>query len=269
MKMNRKLERNQLKKNFLKEIIMRLDFQGVLQTEMEKVLLRVKPYLKEKAFNRYNEKVNNQAVIEGISIKDATSQIVYSFMDENSGYTLDLSATSIVLSVKTVGYSPFENYSEIFSYVASVYKDEIDFFTVVRFGFRKINFCFVKELDQIGNYFESKYYGVEEPITEFDIATVNRTSRLSDGKKNINLRYIIEQGEIDCDLYFKVTLDSDIYSTDEETIIRAMADKNELSAINETLFRIYCGVISDQLMAILLSEDDNLPEGLVGVENNE
>lgn len=267
--MDRKLERSQLKKNFLKEIIMRLDFQGVLQAEMEKVLLKVKPYLKEKAFNRYNEKVNNQAVIEGTSIKEASSQIVYSFMDENSGYTLDLSTTSIVLSVKAVGYSPFEKYSEIFAYVASVYKDEIDFFTVVRFGFRKINFCFIKQLDQIGIYFEPKYYGVEEPVSEFDIATVNRTSRLSDGKKNVNLRYIVEQGEIDQDVYFKVTLDSDIYSNDENTIKVVLSNKDELSAINETLFKIYCGAITEKLAEVLLSEDNSLPEGIVGVEENE
>ena len=267
--MERKIERNQLKKNFLKEIIMRLDFQGVLQAEMEKILIKVKPYLKEKSFNRYNEKINNKAVIEGTSIKEATSQIVYSFTDENSGYTLDLSTTSIVLSVKSVGYSPFENYSDIFSYVASVYREEIDFFTVTRFGLRKINFCFIKDLKLIGVYFESKYYGVEEPISEFDIGSVNRTSRLSDGKKNINLRYIVEQGEINQDTFFKVTLDSDIYSTDEDTINQILNEKSELLAINDILFAIYCGAITEQLMDILLSEEGSLTECLVGVENNE
>ena len=51
--MERKLERNQLKKNFLKEIIMRLDFQGVLQAEMEKILIKVKPYLNDKAHSHF------------------------------------------------------------------------------------------------------------------------------------------------------------------------------------------------------------------------
>ena len=45
--------------------------------------------------------------------------------------------------------------------------------------------------------------------------------------------------------------------------------KSELSSINEMLFTIYCGVITGQFAEILLSEDDNIPEGLVGVENNE
>lgn len=43
-----KIERNYFKQNFLKEIIIRLDFQGVLQAEMEEILMKVKPYLKTK-----------------------------------------------------------------------------------------------------------------------------------------------------------------------------------------------------------------------------
>ena len=55
--MERPIERSQLKRNFLNEIIMRLDFQGVLQAEMEKVILKAKPFLKEKSFNRYRENI--------------------------------------------------------------------------------------------------------------------------------------------------------------------------------------------------------------------
>jgi hypothetical protein len=35
------------------------------------------------------------------------------------------------------------------------------------------------------------------------------------------------------------------------------------------LFTIYCGAITEQLADTLLSEEENLPECLVGVENNE
>ena len=49
--------------NFLKTIIVRLDFQGVFEPEMEKILPLVKPYLKEKAFNRYEKKTSNRIEI--------------------------------------------------------------------------------------------------------------------------------------------------------------------------------------------------------------
>lgn len=140
------------------------------------MLLKVKPYLKEKDFNRYRENVNNQAVIEGNSIKEATSQIEYCFMAETTGYTLKLSNTSVILSIVTAGYSPFENYSEIFSHVVSIYKAEIDFFTVKRFGLRKINHCYVKRMEDIEVYFDPKYYCCQEPATGFGVMSINRVS---------------------------------------------------------------------------------------------
>ena len=266
--MNRKLERNQLKKNFLQEIIIRLDFQGVLQPEMEKVLLIAKPYLKEKSFKRYNEIVNNQTIVEGTSPKDFSSPITYTFMDDNYGFALALSTTSIVMSIQSEVYSPFENYSEIFSYIASLYNEEIDFFTVKRFGLRKINYCFVKRVSDINKYFDSKYFDLEEPISGFDIETINRTSSLSYGKKNLNLRYAVEKGNLDKEPFYKVTLDSDIYSVDKATIHSIIENKDEMASINEMLFTIYCGALTDQMAELLTSEND-LPEGLAGVENNE
>ena len=262
------IERSQLKKNFLNEIIMRLDFQGVLQAEMEKVLLEVKPYLKGKAFNRYNENINNQAIIEGTSVKEATSQIEYCFTAETTGYTLKLSSSSIILSIRTAGYSPFESYSEIFSHIAAVYKEKIDFFTVKRFGLRKINICYVKQMEDIEVYFDPRYYCCHEPITGYSSMTISRTSQLTDGKKNINLKFAVDQGEIEKEAYYRVTLDIDTYSLNEATITSIIEDKDELMATNETLFEIYCNVLGDKMFEILSSDDDNIPEGLAGIESN-
>ena len=267
--MERSVERSQLKKNFLNEIIMRLDFQGVLQAEMEKVLQEVKPYLKGKAFNRYNENINNQALISVASIKEATSQIEYCFTAEDTGYTLKLSNTSIILSIRTAGYSPFEEYSEIFSHVAEIYKAKIDFFTVKRFGLRKINFCYVKNMADIEGYFDSRYYCCQEPITGYNSTAINRMSQLTDGKKNLNLKFAVDEGEIEKESYYRVTLDADIYSLDDKTITTIIEDKSQMMAVNETLFRVYCGVITESLFEVLSSDDDNIPEGLAGIENNE
>lgn len=267
--MDRSIERSQLKKNFLNEIIMRLDFQGVLQAEMEKVILEAKPYLKGKSFDRYNENINNQAVIEGVSVKETYSQIEYCFTAEATGYTLKLSNTSIIMSVRTAGYSPFEDYSEIFAHIAAIYQEKIDFFTVKRFGLRKINYCFVKRMEDIEVYFDSKYYCCHEPITGYSTMAINRTSQLTDGRKNLNLKFAVDQGEIEKEAYYRVTLDADIYSVDEKTITSIITDKEQMMATNEMLFKVYCSVITEQLFKILSSDDDNIPDGLAGIENNE
>ena len=70
--------RTDLHYNFLKNIIVRLDFQGVFEPEMEKILPLVKPYLKEKAFKRYEKKTNKQFeinVVNGIPQAPATSSL--------------------------------------------------------------------------------------------------------------------------------------------------------------------------------------------------
>ena len=50
------INRESLKFNFLKKVIVRLDFQRVLDSQMGNFLDIVKPYLSEMGFNRYCSK---------------------------------------------------------------------------------------------------------------------------------------------------------------------------------------------------------------------
>ncbi len=116
------VNRNELHHNFLKSVIVRLDFQGVLEAEMEKVLLHVKPFAKEKGFSRYIEKNANQIDIavsdngmpESIETTNRVRrQKVYSFIDENRGFVLDVSNSFICLTINTTHYTPFDDYCDI------------------------------------------------------------------------------------------------------------------------------------------------------------
>lgn len=258
-----KLQRSDLKKNFLKEIIMRLDFQGVLQAEMERILMEVKPYLKGKSFNRYEEKI----IDDGNSITDMKSQISYAFMSDVMGYTIGLSVSSIILTIRTQGYSSFDEYAELFAFIAKVYKSKIDFFTVKRFGLRKINFCFSDNREVITKYFNNAYFNCESPATGFESQTTERIDRLSNGIHNINMRYAIEQGQLENDLVYKVTLDSDIYVTDQSEIERLLFKEESINEVNETLFRIYLNAITEDFIKVLCSDEDSVD--IIGVESNE
>ena len=89
------------------------------------------------------------------------------FTAEASGFMVELSTSYIVLTVRTQSYASFEDYASIFCYIADTYRKKIDFFTVKRFGLRKINFCFVKDKAKITKYFSESYYNCEEPISDF------------------------------------------------------------------------------------------------------
>lgn len=264
-----KIKRNDLKKNFLKEIIMRLDFQGVLQAEMDKVLIRVKPYLKEKSFNKYEEKIANKIINNGEAATELKSQIVFSFLAESAGYTIDLSNTSIILTVSSQAYAPFEEYSLIFLKIASIYNEEIDFFTAKRFGLRKINFCFIRNREKINEYFDSHYYNCDVPLAGYESREVERIDRLSTEESNINLRYRVEDGELNEQQYYRVTLDSDVYVGKQEVIEKIIFDEDEMMRINEKLFEIYLNVLTDKFIMLLVDEEEPDLEILMGVEPNE
>ena len=54
---NAMVNRESLNYNFLKSIIVRLDFQRVLNSEMETFLVKAKQLLNENGFNRFVEKI--------------------------------------------------------------------------------------------------------------------------------------------------------------------------------------------------------------------
>lgn len=54
------ITRTDFRFNLLKNIIVRIDFQGVLEVEMEKILMLIKPYLKDQGFSRYMRKRSNE-----------------------------------------------------------------------------------------------------------------------------------------------------------------------------------------------------------------
>lgn len=261
--------RGDLKKNFLKEIIMRLDFQGVLQAEMEKVLLEVKPYLKKKNFGRYQEKISNQITNDNTGIKDVKAQIVYSFAAETLGYTLEMSTSCVSLSVKTQGYASFDEYSEIFCNVVNIFREKIDFFTSTRFGLRKINFCFLKHHESINEYFAPEYYNCGTPISGLEMQNVERNDRLVCGAQKLNLRYAVEQGQLGEEVVYKLTLDTDIYLLNQAEIDKYLFDEKKLSEINEKVFRIYIGVLTDKMIELLTNDHEEGLEEILGVESNE
>lgn len=265
---NTDIKRSDLRRNFLKEIIMRLDFQGVFQPEMEKILINIKSYLKEHSFTRYDQKITNQIISED-DVTDFKSEIVHEFTNESSGYMFRLSTSNIILTVSSQAYSPFEDYSQLFSYIADVYRQNIDFFTVQRFGLRKVNTCFVKEKESVSKYFSQAYYNCEDLIPGFSTNSVIRRDTLSDNNRNINMKYEIEEGKIGEEPAYKITLDTDIYLTSKEDIEQTVFKEVALYDLNEIIFKIYINVITDELIDILSRDESPSPDEIMGVDDNE
>lgn len=270
-----KIERNYFKQNFLKEIIIRLDFQGVLQAEMEEILMKVKPYLKTKKFNRYEQKIKSKVYSESNNGwreennplgEQYGNNIAHLFTNEDNGYMINLSATYICLKVKTNKYIPFEEYAVTFMDVANIYNDSIDFFTVQRLGLRKNNFCFFTKKDVINHYFKDKYFDYFENTNIF---SSEKRATFGIEEYKMNLLYGIEQGKLKDNVVYKTILDLDIYLDDIKVIEKTIFEDRDMSQLNDKLFNVYVDALTPQFRSMLSREDTIWAEEIIGVDKNE
>ena len=84
----------------------------------------------------------------------------------------------------------------------------------------------------------------------------------------ITINFRIKTFNITKFLYFSLSFYY-IFSLDEATITSIIEDQEQMMATNEVLFKVYCGVIAEPLFNILTSDEDTVPDGLAGIENNE
>lgn len=271
------IERNEFKNNILKQVIMRLDFQGVLPKELELILSTIKPFLVKKGFTRYDKRIENEIEIPmgmiqpdlNLSSPNIKNIEVHSFTDENKGYSIDLSVSFICLRINEIKYIPFEEYANVFMEIAEHYKNNIDFFSVKRFGLRKINFCFLKKLENLTKYFNDNYYSYNKLYNNTNNLISERRETFSVGDCKVNLLHGISQGQLDKIIMYKVVLDSDIYLDQQECIEQMIFFEKNINKLNDKLFEIYIDSITDKFKKLLKTEDFDFSSEIIGVEKNE
>ncbi|HHX14342.1 MAG TPA: TIGR04255 family protein [Clostridiales bacterium] len=272
------VKRSDLHHNFLKSIIVRLDFQGVLESEMDKVLIHIKPYAKEHGFLRYEEKNANQIDIaftdKGIqnsfeATNKVRSQKVFSFINEDRGFVLDVSNNFICLMVNTTRYTPFEDYCLIIPSIAEIYNNNIDFFTVKRFGLRKINECLILEKERIKEFFAPAFFSYFDCLDGVNIIQSNHANFFIIDKYHINLHSNIAQGTFDGKILYSIRLDIDSYLDNTEQINLLLSDSEEMKKVNDLIFKIYISSITERFIELLTDESDFDNTIMIGVEPNE
>lgn len=269
------VKRNELHHNFLKSVILRLDFQGVLESEMEKIVVCVKHLAKETGFSRYMEKILNQIgiAVPGEGATDAIEktskarfQKIYSFIDETRGFVLDLSNSFICLTVNATHYSPFEEYRDIIPAVADIYKANIDFYTVTRLGFRKINECLIEDKSLIKKYFRPEHFSYYDLMGSLNTIQSNHLNIFNYDKYHVNLITNITQGKSEGKTVYSVRLDTDAYLDRESDILPFLNDQEAQVEMNDLLFKIYLSLLTDSFIDLLASENDFDNTLMIGVE---
>lgn len=271
------VKRSSFKYNFLKQIILRLDFQGVLPMEMEGILIKIKPFLKGKDFNRYEQRVENEIEIPmGLfqSINEQPMPAVHNinihcFIDENKGYSVDLSTNFICMKVNAAKYISFDDYADTFMGLVNIYRETIDFLTVKRFGLRKINFCFLKEIEFLNKYFNPQYFSSYSLFDNTEVFASEKKENFKTDNGKINLICGVSQGQLEGKIIYKISLDSDIYIDNTKEIETIIFENNQITDLNDKLFYIYLDAITNEFGNMLCNDETEWSEEIIGVEKNE
>lgn len=271
------VKRSDLHHNFLKSIILRLDFQGVFESEMETVIKEVKTYAKNKGFTRYEEKILNHPSIsieidgqeQPLPTNKISGQMIYTFVNEIKGFVLNVSSSFISLVINSACYTPFEDYCSFISEIATIYEEKIDFFTVVRLGYRKTNECLTYDIFKINEYFSPSYFNFFDDIPDVENLQSNKLDRFNVESCHVNLASNIVQGKYEGKKAYSIKLDTDVYLDSTSDIHRGLKDNALLKKMNDLHFEIFIQSLTEKFIEELSKIDGCEFGGLIGIENNE
>ena len=278
LKNRESLTRADLKHNFLKTIIIRFDYSGISEPELEGVISKIKPVLFEKGYYRLSIELATEmdfqlddperVEMEGLPVQGVRRQKVYVFKNQNEGIQLKLSPVFAFILIEKTKYIRFTDYSGTLLDVVNIIKGEIPFFNPTRFGLRKINQCIINDAKLINTYFEPAYFRL------FSI-NADDFSKISEAKDciihqnyNINFTRTIVHGELDGKDAFQLVLDSDIYLLETDGVHALLNDPQMLNPMNELLFDIYKMVLTEQFIG-KLQMDCFTDKEIKGVERND
>lgn len=272
------LTRSDLKHNFLKTIIIRFDFSGISEPELENVISEIKPILHSKGYNKlsiqwatemdFQLEDPESIEIEGLPIQDIRRQKVYVFGNQTEGIQLKLSPVFAFILIEKTKYIDFSDYSSTLLEIVSVIKKKIPFFNPTRFGLRKINQCIINDRNRINDYFEPAYFHLFS-LDDRDFTKIfSAKDCFIHENNNINFSRTIVSGELDGNTAYQLVLDSDIYVLETDVMIQLLDNPSMLTPMNELLFNVYKQVLTEDFIQ-KLQMDIFAESDIKGVEKND
>ena len=174
--------REALKYNFLKKIIIRFDYDGMDDTELDQVLSDVSLKLKEHGYtNRTIETATEMQIqfddpesgnYSEVYGKKVREQKVFVFHNENPQVKLGISSSSACINIEETKYVDCLIYCDVLWKVMKIISEsgKVPFFEFKRFGLRKINQCFLRDIKCLNKYFEPAHFHVFKFQDESSVA---------------------------------------------------------------------------------------------------
>lgn len=262
--------RTDLKHNFLDNIIIRFDFNGIFENELEKCVSTLKKTLKKNKYNfaheEYAKEVDfkiNDPDIELISPTNIRQQKVYVFHNVEDGLTFKISRSFAIINSSNKKYMSFSDYAPPLIEIINILKT-ITYFNITRFGIRKINICILKDITKLYNYFKKEhFYLYDKEKTQI----YEQRQTYIQNQYNINLIRNIVLGKYDENSAYQIAIDADIYTLSSEQIDELLNNHSKINEMNNILFEIYISMLTKKFIK-QLTRDIFVDNNLIGVVKN-
>ena len=272
--------RKEIKHNFLKQIMFRMDFKGLLENDVENSVSEVRQFLYENGLVDLNTRTENQMDLQvkidlnlpeenPFSVRNISTDTVYVFKSNDQNEIIEISRTFLTLTV-TVDqvYSGFDKYVELLVKFIIALKTKSPFFKVMRIGLRKINLCYVDDLNTLSEYFVTGAFNISETlgcmkgltgkasnlltILEKEPFQINYVRNLQEGMIVINGDQVrVYQAIIDVDVYCDSIRDIEILLKNEDSVREMLIQQNT------TAFVCYVNSLTESFIKKLTEKEFN------------
>lgn len=260
--MKENIKREDIHYNFLKNIIIRFDYDGMDEPELDVVLPEISSRLKEKGYvsrtkeickgMEFNIDDPERIEVDGLAVRNVTQQRVFIFHNQNKQVELKISSTFAFISINKTKYVNCLEYCDVLLDVMRIIKRKVTYFNCRRFGLRKINQCFLTDITKLNDFFEREHFRVYC----FGEESKPKVTQLKDSffvkDYNVNLARTIVCGEMDGKEAYQVVFDSDIYVLGDENVSLLLLNEKKVSDMNEVLFELYKDIITEPFLQQLV-----------------
>lgn len=279
--------RSEIKHNFLKNIIFRLDYEGIMEADIEKCVLDLRQNFINAGFITMGNRTENQVDVQlkmdlnlpnenSFSISNSNKSLVYIFSSDNNEI-LELSKSFFTLTVNIDKiYESFDRYIALLAETVVTLRNSSPYFKALRIGLRKINICFLKDLKNLSGYFSNAAFNIDaviEQFSDFKCTASNMVTILSQDGYQINYVRNLQEGVMQQEdgnqqPVYQVVLDIDVFKENNREILPLLTDiesiKNILTNQNTIEFEVFIKSLCNQFVELLKKEtfEDSNIEGI-------
>ena len=235
------ITRESLQSNFLRQTIIRLDYDMLFDRDIKEYVEKIYPYLIDKEYkmntntmSNYNVNVNMDE-LNNITNVNTNTENYFSFKNDIKDITVDITKDVTTLTIEYNKYEKFEDIAEVFNETVKLLAKIRKGFSFNRIGLRKVNMFFIKDIEKINDYLEKDTFSLTNYINDskinLEIKNIVETFEIQNYKVNKNVTVskgvFVDENRKEQEAY-QIMLDIDIYNDEMKENSANIIDMNKI-----------------------------------------